>query len=179
MRVLAAIGVIVLGACPRDPSPERATPAGAATPAPSPSPPAPTTEAPPPSSVPKGPLRIAWANVTGTDGCFFFSGPDGRDDRLVGEVVVQAAAEAAAREGTPLLLRIGTARFEGSLVGGTLELVRRSTHEFDGRWEVHETMRGRMRDGELRATYRYEECQVGAAACPDRCTLTADVVIRR
>ncbi len=136
---------------------------------------------PPAGTVPRatpttpGPYQIHWSNVEAVDNCFFFSGPDGRDDRLVGEVRV----ETVELEGSALRIRIGETVFEGTYVSGTIDLVRDSTHEFDGTWKTHETLRGRQIEGELRATYRYEECELATGECPGRCTITADVTILR
>lgn len=128
-----------------------------------------------PPSAPTGPLRIEWTHIVSTPGCFFFSGPDGRDEQMVGEVKV-ATAEL---EGTTFRVRVGTAVFEGTYSAGALDLVRDSEHDFDGPWKTHETLRGRQVDGELRATYRYEECKVGSTECPEHCTISANATFRR
>jgi len=129
----------------------------------------------PRSPPPATPYQIHWSNVDIVDNCFYFSGPDGRDDKLVGEVRV----ETVELEGSALRIRIGATVFEGTYVAGALDLVRDSQHEFGGAWKVHETLRGRQVEGEMRATYSYEECELDTGMCPGRCTMSADVSIRR
>jgi len=144
----------------------------AATAGDEPAPPPPVPAAPDASTAPLG---IRWSNVVRTEGCFFFSGPDGRDDQLVGEVAV-ATVE---RDGDNLSLRIGTATFEGTFRAGALTLVRKSRYDFNGPWAVTETIHGRLHDGVLVARYQYEECELAAAACPGRCTVTGDLAFSR
>jgi hypothetical protein len=71
------------------------------------------------------------------------------------------------------MLRLGDALFEGSLTDEALSVQRTTTHEFEGSWTVTETIAGTVGAGELRASYRYEEC--GKQGCPGRCTMTADL----
>lgn len=128
-----------------------------------------------PRAVPPRPHQIHWSNVQTPDDCFFFSGPEGRDDQLVGEVRV----ETVELEGSALRLRIGTTLFEGTFVNGAIDVARDHRYQFDGAWKTRETLRGRLVDDELRATYRYEECELATGDCPGRCTITGDVTIRR
>lgn len=156
---------VAIAAC----SAKREPPAGddrrpSAPTAPGPSAPA----ADPPRPTAAGQARtVRWSHVTRTEDCFFFSGPDGRDDQVRGDVVVDMVE----REGERLVLRIGTATFEGTYVGGELSLVRKSRYDYNGPWQTTETIRGRLVDGQIVAAYAYEECELAAKACPGRCTV--------
>src|SRR5262249_45307994 len=73
----------------------------------------PSTPGPPPAPPPeqpahgKGTLKAKWSRVVTTDTCWFFSGPDGRDTRLVGDVDIE-------RDGERVRLMFGGATFEGT-----------------------------------------------------------------
>ena len=110
-----------------------------------------------------------------TDGCFFFSGPEGRDDQLVGDVKV----ETVEREGERIRVRIGTASFDGTYARGELVLSRTSQHDFNGPWSATETIRGRQTGNRLDARYAYTECERAAKECPGRCTISGDLVFSR
>src|SRR5262245_1520197 len=104
---------------------------------PPPSQAAPEPPPPPPSPAARGAtsVQLQWSNVVTTDGCFFFSGPDGRDDLLQGRAALE-------RDGSKISLSVGSARFEGVYRGHKLDLVRVSPHEFDGNWLALETIDG-------------------------------------
>src|ERR1043165_3954948 len=110
---------------------------GCADPVAAPPPPPPPTPAP----MPVGPVQVTarqnvhWSHVESTDGCFFFSGPDGSDDRLIGDATIE-------REGSHVKLRIGGALFEGTYREGELDLMRISPHNYDGPWLTFERMHG-------------------------------------
>jgi len=149
--------LLVAVACDAPPKP---------APAPAPPPPPPTSVANVTTSV-----ELQWSNVVQTDGCFFFSGPDGRDDRLQGTATLE-------RNGTSIRLRVGTAEFDGTYRGSELTLLRVSPHQFDGDWLALETINGTYTEKVMRATYRYHECQA-AVQCPGRCEIRADLVLAR
>lgn len=113
---------------------------------------------------------VHWDHVTTAPDCFYFSGPEGRDDSLVGTAVIE-------RNDTRVRVTINTATFEGSYREGTLDLMRVSPHEYDGAWLVLETLHGSVRDGAMTAHYRYTECDA-AHECPGRCALSGDVTFR-
>jgi hypothetical protein len=132
----------------------------------------------PPSSppiAPAGPLHVRWLGIRATNGCFFFSGPDGRDDKLVGPVVVDRAESANGQ----LTVKIATATFTGTYRDRVLLLSRHSTHEFNGAWKVTEEIHGKFLDGVLQGSYHYEECEAVAATCPGRCTIDADLAFEK
>jgi hypothetical protein len=149
---------------------------GEDVPAPAPVP-APAVPAPLPPREPavRPPVTVHWANVVRTDGCFFFSGPEGRDDQLVGDVKV----ETVEREGERIRVRIGTASFDGTYARGELVLSRTSQHDFNGPWSATETIRGRQTGNRLDARYAYTECERATKACPGRCTISGDLVFSR
>ena len=118
---------------------------------------------------------MKWLGVRATDGCFFFSGPDGRDDKLVGPVVVDRAESANGQ----LTVKIATATFTGTYRDRVLLLTRHSTHVFNGPWKVTEEIHGQFIDGVLQGGYHYEECEVAASSCPGRCTIDADLVFEK
>lgn len=112
---------------------------------------------------------VAWSQVESTAGCFFFSGPDGTDNRLDGTATID-------RDGTHVTMRIGSALFEGTYREGTLDLMRISSHSFDGPWLALERMHGVYARGTMTARYRYNECEL-AGECPGRCTLTGTITL--
>lgn len=123
---------------------------------------------PPP---PTGPLQVEWGNVKTTPGCFYFSGPDGRDDTLVGAAVID-------RAGTDLTITIAGVAFRGVIRDGELVVTRTSSHDYGGAWTVTETIRGRFVEGALRGKYHYNECEARAARCPGICVIDADLALR-
>jgi hypothetical protein len=150
-------------------------PAPAPAPAPVAVPPVPApveTRLPPP---PPPRVTVHWTNVVRTDGCFFFSGPEGRDDQLVGDVRV----ETVEREGEHIQLRIGTAVFDGTYAHGDLSVSRTSQHDFEGPWTASEWVRGHATDGRMDAHYAYEECEVNSHRCPGPCRITGDLTFSR
>ena len=64
------------------------------------------------------------------------------------------------------------------LVADCVTLARTTTHDFDGRWQVTETIDGTYEGGRPHAAARYEECGDSQPACPGRCTTTADLLAR-
>jgi len=128
-------------------------------------------EATPTPEAPYATLTAQWSRLRTQPNCFYFSGPEGRDNRLVGPVTVE-------RAGTAVTLHIGGATFTGTYERGELALTRRSRHDHGGAWTVVETIRGRYLEHIMRARYHYEECPVGGP-CPSRCTLHADLTFVR
>jgi hypothetical protein len=118
-------------------------------------------------TAPRGPLHARWSHVSETNGCWFFSGPDGRDSRLAGEVGVEITGDVAR-------VWFANAVFEGSLRDGQLDVGRVSTHDFESTWTVTERIHGSFQDGELAATYDYSECEAGTQ-CPNRCTIIGEL----
>jgi len=128
-------------------------------------PPAAAGNADPSAPPPLAKLRIDWSNIVTQSDCFYFSGPEGRDDHLEGDVTVD-------RNGSDVRLRIGDEIFTGTFRDNELAVQRQSSHDFGGPWNVTEIIRGRYREGLMRARYHYEECELGQA-CPGRCTIDA------
>lgn len=116
-------------------------------------------------------LTAAWSRIQTEPGCFYFSGPDGRDDRLAGPVRVE-------RNGEDVTLTIGKAIFTGSYKAGELYAERHSSHDFYGPWTVTETLHGRYLEGIMRARYHYAECAPDQP-CPGHCTIDATVAFLR
>ncbi len=161
---MIVVGVTACGDSREPPAPPPSRP---------PEPVAPRAEVAPESTPPR--VTVRWQNVTRTDGCFFFSGPEGRDDQLVGDVKV----ETVEREGDQLRLRIGTAVFEGTYARGVLELSRAATYDYNGPWRTTERIRGAMQGDRLSAHYAYEECDLTTKACPGNCTVSGELVFSR
>lgn len=116
--------------------------------------------------------QLAWTQIVESNpGCFYFSGPTGRDNRLVGRARLERLA-------TGIRLDVGGAVFDGTLVNGEVRLRRRSQHEFNGPWESEETIVGRYSDGVLVAHYVYDECEVGRR-CQHSCVLTGTLRVAR
>jgi hypothetical protein len=135
--------------------------------APAPEPPAAPVVVPAPAPAPArvtATQSIRWSQIEGSDNCFFFSGPDGTDDKLLGTATI-------VRDGTHVTMQIGNALFEGTYREGQLDLMRISTHTFGGPWLALERMHGTYARGTMVARYRYNECEL-ADECPGRCTLT-------
>lgn len=115
-------------------------------------------------------LKVAWSKVKATPGCFFFSGPDGRDIQLTGMAMLS-------QSGTEVTLTFAKATFRGSLTDGGFEVTRRGAHDFDGPWTVEENIRGGFAGTGVVARYRYTECQQGTK-CPNTCTIEAELALR-
>jgi hypothetical protein len=134
-------------------------------------PPEPATEKPTPQRKPAK-LKVEWANVQTTDGCFFFSGPEGRDDRLVGHATVE-------RAGSAITITIAKGEFRGVAKDGNVTVTRQSKHDFSGPWLVNEVITGKIVEGgAIVARYHYDECELSAAECPGRCIIDADLTLR-
>jgi len=131
---------------------------------------APVAETPNPNTTT---FKVSWDNVRATDGCFFFSGPNGRDDQLVDTAVFE-------RNGTELTVTINKkVVFKGSLTKDGFSVARKSQHDYGGPWTVDESIAGpRPVEGSLRASYRYNECEQGTK-CPNQCTITGTIVFTR
>lgn len=110
---------------------------------------------------------VHWSDLESSSGCFFFSGPDGSDDRLTGFAVIE-------RDGSHVKLSIDTAVFEGTYREGQLDLMRISKHTYDGPWLALERIHGTYANGAMTAHYRYNECEL-SEECPGRCTLTGTI----
>ena len=154
MRVFV---LFVLGAC-NDPRPK---------PAPKPAP-------VPVQASPRPPVRVTarqsvtWGQVEASDGCFFFSGPEGTDDRLTGTASIE-------RSGEHITLTIDRAVFEGVYRDGALDVMRVSSHQYEGAWLAFERMHGDYKDGHMIVRYRYNECEL-AGECPGRCTIAGEII---
>jgi len=140
-------------------------------PAPSPAPaPAPEVPAPAPPPVPavvknRVDMRTAWTEVAVSDGCWYFSGPNGRDTRLAGPITL-------ARDGEKVTATIGGATFKGTYRDSELDLARDATHRFDDLWTTHDRIHGAFKSGKITGHYHYEECEQGTR-CPNHCTIEA------
>ena len=117
------------------------------------------------------PLQIEWGDVQTTDGCFFFSGPEGRDNPLTGMALLE-------EDGERVRLTIGDAEFVGAQRGGTADLIRVSPHDFGSRWLAFESLHGSYHERAMTMRYRYRECQADQA-CPGRCVIAGDVTFIR
>lgn len=116
-------------------------------------------------------LKVVWGKVTSTDGCFFFSGPNGRDIQLTGYATISQV-------GSELTIQFDQTAFRGELTDGGFEVTRRSQHEFGGKWTIDEKIRGKLTPGGgAVARYKYNECQDGTA-CPGRCTIEGELQLR-
>jgi hypothetical protein len=132
-------------------------------------PPAPAPVAPPKPVAPVTPsharMHATWTEIRSSGGCWYFSGPAGRDARLWGDAVFD-------RDGERVTMNFGGAVFAGTYRDRVLELDRTSTHVFDKTWTVTETIRGEYLAGTVTAHYHYEECERGTR-CPNECTIEA------
>ena len=117
--------------------------------------------------------EVRWSNVAEQHAsCFYFSGPKGRDDLLIGRAVLT-------RTGDRVRLEIGNAAFVGALFAqGEVRLRRTSTHDFGGDWVVDETIVGRYTDGVLVAHYVYDECEQ-RRRCEHDCIVTGIMTVSR
>ena len=117
-------------------------------------------------------FKLAWQDVRSTSGCFFFSGPNGRDDQLVGTALFE-------RNGTELTVTINKAVFRGTITKDGFSVTRKSRHDYGGPWDVDEAIAGpRPVEGSLRASYRYNECELGTK-CPNNCSIQGTLVLTR
>src|SRR5688572_14349667 len=99
--------------------------------------------------------ELKWTEVVEANpGCFYFSGPTGRDHRLVGRAKLERSA-------TGIRLEVGGAVFDGTLANGEVRLRRDSRYQYGGPWQTEETIVGRYADGVLVGHYVYDECEVG------------------
>lgn len=113
--------------------------------------------------------NTSWIDVKAKDGCWFFSGPSGRDTKLAGRARLTV-------DGDYVKLYWNGATFEGSVqAAGELSLARRATHHFGGAWTVDETIVGTLVGTSLSGQYHYEECS--RTKCPSECTIDAHVQI--
>jgi hypothetical protein len=132
---------------------------------------APVTEQPTPQQNTTT-FKVSWQDVQATTGCFFFSGPNGRDDQLVGSAVFE-------RNGSELTVTINKIAFRGTIGKDGFSVIRKSHHDYGGSWEVDESISGpRPAEGALRASYRYNECEKGTR-CPNQCTINGTIVFSR
>lgn len=115
--------------------------------------------------------EVTWSAVKATLGCFFFSGPEGRDDQLIGKATIT-------RDGDAVAIEFGALVFRGVVRNGQVTAVRHSIHSFGTSWSVNEVIRGRFVEQGLLARYHYDECQRGAGDCPGHCTIDASITIR-
>ena len=131
--------------------------------------PAPVVAAPSPPPIPvvrnKVDMRTAWADVAASAGCWYFSGPNGRDTRLSGPITL-------VRDGDKVSATIGGATFTGTYRDSELDLARDATHRFDDVWTTHERIHGAFKSGKITGHYHYEECEHGTR-CPNHCTIEA------
>jgi len=134
--------------------------------------PMPVADKPPTATGPTSSVaQVTWAAVSSTNGCFFFSGPDGRDDKLIGDARFS-------RDGDQLTLTIDKVVFRGRITNLDFVVTRRSRHDYDGPWNVDEKITGKLLEGRIDARYRYHECEVGTK-CPGPCTIDGTIVFRR
>ena len=116
-------------------------------------------------------MHATWSKIVTVEDCWYFSGPSGRDTKLTGDAEVT-------RDGDRITLTLGGATFTGTYVGTELSLARKTVHDFSDPWTVQETIKGPYREGAIDAKYRYTECEHGTA-CPNHCTITAELRIAR
>ncbi len=123
---------------------------------------------------PTAPLRIRWVDVRDTPPCFYFSGPDGRDDKLIGDVTVDRAELGDGN----IALTINGVTFRGVFRDRELTVKRTSEHTFGGAWTATEEIHGTFVDSTLIGTYSYRECEHDNQ-CPGHCTIDADIRLER
>jgi hypothetical protein len=112
----------------------------------------------------------SWSAVKGPPGCFFFSGPNGRDTPLTGRAQLSI-------DGDYAKLALGGATFEGSMHGATFSLSRHATHTYVGNWTVSESLTGIVRDRSAVAKYHYQECS--DEECPGHCTIDGTLTLEK
>jgi hypothetical protein len=109
--------------------------------------------------------------------CVFFSGPNGRDTKLVGVVEIERAPNDAVEV---RFLDAASATFTGTIHDGELRLERRTDYNnYGDAWKTTETIEGRLVAGRMATHYHYEECKVGDPPCPGTCTIEADLTFVR
>lgn len=133
---------------------------------------------PPPDAAPikrpPVPFKIRWIEVRDTPPCFYFSGPEGRDDKLVGTVTIERAELGDG----DISIKINGVTFRGTFKDRELFVTRKSEHTHGGPWTATEEIRGKLVDNVLTGTYRYRECEHGTP-CPGDCTIDADIRFER
>jgi len=126
---------------------------------------------PPAKAVPEANTRrmhSTWTGVRVTqESCWYFSGPNGRDTKLSGDVVF-------ARDGEHVTMTWGNATFSGTYRDNVLDLERTTKHQFEGTWTTKERFHGDYVGGKVTAHYHYEECEAGAA-CPNECRIEGEL----
>jgi hypothetical protein len=145
-------------------------------PAPAPAPLPHETPPPPPPPVKETPratgtMHATWAKTVTVGDCWYFSGPNGRDTKLVGDAQLT-------RDGDKITMVLGGATFAGEFTNGELRLGRTTLHDFDDSWTVTEKIHGPYREGAIIAKYRYEECERGTT-CPNHCTIDGELTLSR
>ena len=167
MRVAIVMVVVGCGSPSEEP-----VPAPAPVPREAPLPP------PPPTETPRahGTMHATWAKIVTVGDCWYFSGPNGRDTKLVGDAQLT-------RDGDQVTMTLGGATFTGTFAAsggnaGELQLGRTTLHDFDDPWTVTEKIHGPYREGAIIAKYRYVECERGTA-CPNHCTIDAELTLSR
>jgi len=138
-----------------------------------------TPDAAPPvmtTDAPVGPssLKIRWLSVNETSTCFYFSGPRGRDDVLVGKVTFDRPELG---DGA-IAIKINNATFRGSYRDHKIVVRRSSQHDFGGPWNIDEVIQGEIVDGAFTGTYAYRECEQDGA-CPGTCQIDARIRFER
>ena len=104
-------------------------------------------------------MHSTWTGVHVTqESCWYFSGPDGRDTKLSGDVVFS-------RDGEHVTMTWGNATFTGTYRDNVLDLERTTKHQFEGAWTTKERFHGDYVGGKVTAHYHYEECAEGNS-CP-------------
>jgi hypothetical protein len=131
----------------------------------------------PPDAGPASPVHLSsqlethWFRADFPDDCFFFSGPDGRDDRLTGPASIE-------RDGEAVSITINHAVFVGTFKNNELFAGRKSNHNYHGAWTITESLYGHYRDGTMTADYHYLECGPDGV-CPSRCTIDGTLKFQR
>lgn len=118
------------------------------------------------------PVSVEWSGVNATPGCFFFAGPGdhGRDEPL-------GSSAELTEEPDHVALSFGDAHFLGR-AGTPLELQRITQHDYEGKWEITQSMTLTSTSSGWQGTYQYQECQVDIQApCPGNCSIQANLTI--
>jgi hypothetical protein len=110
-------------------------------------------------------MHAGWSAIRADDTCWYFSGPNGRDTKLAGDIAFK-------RDGDQVTATLGGATFTGTYRDNVLQLARTSQHQADGTWTVNEKIEGDYVGGKMIARYHYDECLVGTR-CPNQCTIEA------
>jgi len=113
-------------------------------------------------------MHSTWTGVRVTqESCWYFSGPNGRDTKLSGDVVFS-------RDGEHVTMTWGNATFSGTYRDNVLDLERTTKHQFEGTWTTKERFHGDYVGGKVTAHYHYEECAAGEA-CPNECRIEGEL----